>query len=384
MLISRKLLAPLALLSLVQCSSPRIGPYTQKEVDENIYFHYFRKLEDKKLRAKIAKSPYALMRSTYPEFVIAVGRAPAAKALLAELPRGLIHGDFHPLQMSWRNGEAYLDDWDTVTTGELWQDIVRQDAAAKILASSEGLRGYPDSVCLDAYAKVFVSGKSSGKGQALAPSTKQGESIEDFSKHPVWEKAEDEKEIPKELLAALREWIPSQTNLPIKNTDPMKRLVSGVGSLLKQKILVLDESKRLWEMKEVDARADGCASYAKLAASFAKLATLSLPATPAPSNPVHACWQWKDRTFTLLKWDARYWSPDAEDFKSAPALVEHVTWACEKLADFHRTSLDAKQSREWALALKGSAPLKSRLKEITTAVFKSYQDGYRMILADQE
>jgi hypothetical protein len=355
-----------------------VGPYTQQEIQENIYFHYFRKLSDNKLRKKIAASSYTLMRSTYPEFKLDLQRISPSSRFLEALPQGLIHGDFHPLQMAWRNGDPVLDDWDTVQKAPLWTDIVRFEVAARLLASEEGLRGYSESTCLESYAARVVSAKSSGAARALRPTPKQEELFQDFSTHPSWAKAESESNIPKDLLADFRAWIDARTDLSIKSTDPMKRLVSGVGSYLKEKILILDAEKRLWELKEVDARPGDCANYESLASLLDKLGAIAL------KNPVRACWNWKGRNFTLLRWDIRYWSPDAKDFKSAVQLTDHVRWMCERLAEFHQAGLSESEIRDWRLALKSPAPLAQRLREISDDAFKSYQSGYRMIMLEQE
>jgi len=363
----------------LSCSTSTEGPYSAKEIQENIHFHHFRKVSDPKLQKKILDSSYALMRATYPEFLIDVKRLDPGGSLLETLPRGLAHGDFHPLQMSWRNENAALDDWDTVEHKALWHDLVRMESAARLLASEEGLRGYPESVCIDSYAARFVTSKP-GKiqGQPLKPSPQKIESFEDFSTHPVWQKADDPSRIPPQLLEDFRAWIMSKPDLPFKSNAPMKRLVSGVGSLMKEKVLVLDARQQLWELKEVDALAGGCARYEALSKT---LQTLGSSATP---NPVHACWSWQERSFTLLRWDARYWGPDTDDFRSAAELGEHVRWMCENLADFHKASLDTRAIREWTLALRSAAPVRTRLREISSGAFKSYQDAYRMILAEQE
>jgi len=368
----------LAVFVLSSCSTPRVGPYTQKEIQENVYFHYFRKLEDNKLRKKILASSYTLMRSTYPEFLLDVKRIEASSRLLEDLPPALIHGDFHPLQMAWRNGDAVLDDWDTVHEGLPWMDVVRMEASAKLLAGEEGLRAYPDSVCLEAYADYFTTGKPSGKARALRPVDKQEELFEDFSQHPVWKNAASATEIPKDLLEAFHSWISSNPELPVTATDPMKHLVSGVGSLLKQKVLVLDTQKKLWELKEVDASPGECSNYTKLQDVFTQVGVAQ------GQNPIQSCWSWQGRVFTLLRWDLRYWSPDAKDFKNTAQLVDHVRWSCEKLAEFHKASLDPVATRNWTLALKSPAPLKTRLRALSQEVFKTYQSGYRMIMLEQE
>ncbi|MEO5668258.1 MAG: hypothetical protein ABIR96_09385 [Bdellovibrionota bacterium] len=369
---------PFLVLLIASCATPKIGPYTQAEIQENIYFHFFRKLSNAKLRKKIVASPYTLMRSTYAEFEIQLGQQAPEGGLLYTLPQGLAHGDFHPLQMAWRNGSPVLDDWDTVETKPLWTDLVRMESAARLLASSEGLRAYPESVCIDAYADRFTSGKQSGKAHALRPSAKNEELFEDFSQHPLWKNADSADKIPSDLLVAMKEWIVSRPDLPFKADAPLKHHISGVGSFLKEKILALDADKKLWELKEVDTSPGGCARYEKLMTVFTKLDGSE------GENPVRACWSWQGRTFTLLKWDIRYWGPDANDFKSASLLADHVRWMCEKLAEFHQASLSETEIRDWTLALKAVAPLKTRLRELSTEAFKAYQDGYRMILLSQE
>lgn len=376
----RSFAAPLllAVLLVSSCSTPRVGPYTQQEIQENIYFHYFRKLSDNKLRNKISASSYTLMRSTYPEFLLDLQRINPSSRFLEALPQGLAHGDFHPLQMAWRNGEPVMDDWDTIQRAPLWTDIVRFEVAARLLASEEGLRGYPESACLESYTARVLTGKPSGAARALRPTPKQEELFQDFSEHPTWNKAESESKIPKDLLADFRLWIGTQTGLAITPADPMKRLVSGVGSFLKEKILVLDAQKKLWELKEVDARPGDCANYESLIKVEEKLGPQAL------KNPVQACWNWKGRNFTLLKWDIRYWGPDTKDFKSAVQLSDHVRWMCERLAEFHHASLSESEQRDWRLALKSPAPLRLRLREISDDAFKAYQSGYRMIMLEQE
>ncbi len=360
------------------CSTPRVGPYTQQEIQDNIYFHYFRKLSDAKLQKKIATSSYTLMRSTFAEFKLDLQRISASNRFLEALPQGLTHGDFHPLQMAWRNGDPVLDDWDTVQKGPLWIDVVRFEVAARLLAGEEGLRGYPESSCLESYSARLVSGKRSGAARALRPLAKQEELFQDFSQHPIWAKAENESKIPKDLLADFRSWIDAGPDLPIKSTDPMKRLVSGVGSYLKEKILILDAQKKLWELKEVDAGPGDCSSYESLSKLEKKLGPQAL------QEAVRACWTWKGRNFTLLQWDIRYWSPATKDFKSAVQLADHVRWMCERIAEFHEGSLSESEIRDWRMALKSPAPLRQRLREISDAAFTTYQSGYRMIMLEQE
>jgi hypothetical protein len=379
-----QILGPVLILALASCASRSVEPYTRAEIQENIYFHYFRKLDDSRLRQRSTQSSYHLLRSTYPEFLLDLRRLEPGRGLFDTLPQGLMHGDFHMQQMAWRDGQPVLDDWDTVEWGSLWIDLIRLDVSARLTAQEVGLRGYPEDSCIEAYSARFVSDKALNQGRPLPPPEAQDKSVQDFSQHPVWIKAAHEREIPPELLAAFREWLGAHPQLGPRPTDPMKRLVFGVGSYLNEKVIVLDSQKQLWELKEVDTHPmesigwrpskNGCARYEKLAQVSASLPNNS------GAGSVKACWSWQGRTFTLLKWDLDYWSPSTADFKTLPQLVNHTQWMCERLAEFHKASLDEVSTRHWALALKSRTPLRTRLIELSTEAFKTYQEGYRMIL----
>jgi hypothetical protein len=364
------------LLALSSCAARKLGPYTQEKIRNNLYFSFYKAQRDRKMLERISTSSFNLLRATYPEFLSDLERHLRKGDLLETLPTGLIHGDFHPQQMAWRNGVALLDDWDTVETGPLWRDIVRMESASQLLAHEEGLRAYPQSPCWDAYIQSFTKQKILSTDYALKPIAKNEEDTPDFSQNPAWKKAQNADKIPPDLLVAVNTWLTEQNDLPIKLSDPKKRLVSGIGSLLKEKIIFLDPKKQLWELKEVETLGDGepCARYQQFDEVQTKL--FSEPA-------VHGCWSWQGRSFTLLKWSARYWSPNTKDFKTTENLIRHTQWMCSELATFHKASLDDLAIRQWSLALQSETPLKQRISRLSDIIFKNYLDAHRMILLEQ-
>jgi hypothetical protein len=366
------------------CQATRLGPFSKSDIENNLYFSFFKAQKDKKVLGKISSSSYNLMRATFPEYLSDISKQIQGQSLLEEMPQGLIHGDFHPLQMAWREGEAQLDDWDTVSHGPLWIDIVRMESAAKLLAKEQGLRAYPESPCLNSYKEGFLTKKKPASSKAIRPGAKDEELHQDFSKHPVWKNAERNSAVPSNLEAALNTWIQQNPELPIKTFHPKRRLVSGVGSLNKEKVLILDTQNQLWELKEVDSQPlsvlgtsknplEGCARYEELQKNLAGL---------SKKSPVVSCWNWEGRTFTLLRWDARYWSPSDKDFKDTDQLVSHVQWMCSEMAQFHRQSLSEIDQRHWILALQSNKNLKLRLQNLSERVFKNIEDGFRMILLE--
>lgn len=370
---------PLLMIALglvtISCATRTKAPYSTDEIRENIYLHYYKKSDGLKTKQRMKDSSYSLLRSTYPEFLIDLEHSANGTPFLNALPHGLSHGDFHPLQVSIRDGISTLDDWDTVQTGPLWRDIVRMESAGRLLAQEEGLRGYPETACIDAYADRVVKGPQ--KLTPFRPAGFKEDNYPDFSQSPTWQGAESESAIPKDLLTAFRQWVGQNPQLGLRSDAPLKRLVSGVGSLLKEKIILLDDQKRLWEMKEVDTRPGECAAYESLAKVFERISASFGP------SPIQACWVWNQRLFTLIRWDQRYWNPEKADFKSAAQVADHVRWACDKLAEFHLASLNEGDTRTWQLAWKSSAPLKSRVREISAASFRRYQEGYRLILSEK-
>jgi len=377
------LLAGLLLLA-ASCQSTKLGPYSRSDIENNVYFTYFKAQKDKKLLGKISASAYNLFRATYPEYLKDIEQNITRKTLLTELPEGLIHGDVHALQMAWRNGDPFLDDWDTVAQGPLWLDLVRLEMSSRILAKEQGLRAYPEAPCLESYKYTFTTGKKLLSAKALRPGKKDEEITHDFSTHPVWKGAAKNDAPSAELESAIDNWILKNPSLPIKTRFPKRKLISGVGSLTKEKVLMLDTNKQLWELKEVDSdplenftsskdKNKGCSRYDALNKSLTEMKT---------NSPILGCLSWKNRTFTLLRWDASYWSPDDKDFKNTQELVNHTEWMCSELARFHKTSLNEVETRHWILALRGNQTLAVRLKRLGDTVYKNIEDAFRMVLLE--
>lgn len=358
----------LAICSLTACQSNKNPPNPNPK---NFYAEFLLQQKDAQLLKKISNSPYNLMRATYNEFVKDVNRQQLGFPSLGFASQGLIHGDFHPLQMARRQGKAELDDWDTVSQGPLWQDIVRMESSALLLSKDQGLRAYPDLPCWNAYSSQFVRNIIlSPLAKPLEPSQDQKEVYKDFSIHPVWQSAESIHNLQPDLLVAIENWLDNESSLPINNQSPKKRLKSGVGSLLKEKIIFLDAQKQLWELKEVTGEiADsGCGRFQLLEQNFKK--------RPSQNLPIKKCWDWNQRTFVLLKWDQSYWSPKHTDFENTTSLVNHVQWMCSELAQFHKASLSTQQAREWSLSIYKNPVFENRIRKLSHNIATSYLQAF--------
>ncbi len=367
---------------IVSCSSRSTGEYSSAEIRDNVVYHSYRKLDNRTLKKGIIANSHALLEQTPYEFRLELNRVEVGLGLFATLPQGLAWGDAHALSVAGAHDSSLsLESWRNTGFGPLWPDLVRLEVSGRLIAQQEGLRGYAEDTCASAYAARRLSNKHEKPSMWLLPSAgKRDGAIVDFSSHPDWLEAESGDKIPKELALSISRWLAAHAKSGPQPGDTLK--------LRGKSVLILDRNKQLWELRELaepalapfsslDAPASACARYDAWARAMEALAPQGF------RNSVETCASEGDRSFVLARVSFRREALPSH-FATPAQLQSHVRATCEALADFHAVSLNEAALRHWSLALQSEGPLRTRLRELSEEVLKTYQEAYRRILRDNE
>lgn len=366
-------------LLLVSCASQKLGPFNESDINSNIYFQSVEERNNPKLSAKARESAYQLLRATFPAFLKDAKAYSNSNAWLDTLPQGEIFGDIHIQQPTWRDLKIGLDDWDTVSTGPYWLDVLRAEVSALVWTRSLGFRNDYNYPCLDAYTKAFVRNDyvepQKHFDSFIKPNTEKSQST-----NSEWTSAPAIKDSEKALLAAFLKYSKEQS-LKLSETTPVRSFSSGVGSLQSTKLIFLDSQNTLWELKEVELAplasfyektsdaASGCSRYASL-----------IKGNDYSASKPKACFEFEGRLFTLLNWSHSYFSLKDKHIQSYDQLKKHTEWVCSELARFHKRSADKATEKKWSMLLKSPAPLQTTLKRMTREMAAKTDEAYRMLL----
>lgn len=370
---------------LSSCASKNMGPFSNEQIDENLYFQEVNSQEDQAFKNKLSKSSFRLMRATYNSFLKDALRYQERNAWLDTLPKGMSHGDAHIQQATWRDGVLSLDDWDTLDRGPYWLDIVRAESSSLIWSKGLGFRNNYSYPCINAYTDAFVRNKHH-KAPAAFDQYIETNAAKDLSTHNLWLNASPIPEDSQELLKAFL--LHAKNNqLPINDNTQVKSLKSGVGSYTKEKMIFLTSDNMLWELKEVDVApylpfnqlsksGDLCGRYESIIKHQAELKTTN-------SYPKD-CFSFDGRLFTVLKWSHSYFALKDKHIKRYEDLEDYTKWFCSSLAKLHERSMGKPKKKKWTMLLKSPAPLQTTLKRMTQEIATRNEEAYRMLLLSLE
>ncbi len=384
--------ALLVSFALSSCASKHSSAFSEKEVSQNIYLQELLSKEDSKLLKKASESSFSLMRATFDSYLKELKNYETLNAWLATLPSGIIHGDSHIKQVSWRNLVPSLDDWDTVSEGPYWSDILRAELSAKLMAKSLGFRNEDTYPCLDAYTKAIVRNEYPEIPRSFDNHIKAN-SDKDLSTSKDWTGAQNLLASQKPLYEGFLKFAKDNA-FAIDRETPVKSYSSGIGSLTKDKLLFLDAQNSLWELKEVDAQPLG---------TFRPLSTTNpndlcsrynflIKHDGYEDSKPRACFSFDGKVFTLLKWSHSFYALKSDHVQSFAQLEKYTKWVCSELAKFHMLSMNdstrdsqgGAKKRKWSMILKSPAPFQTTIQRMTSEIAKTHEDAYRMLLLHLE
>ncbi len=367
---------------LTSCSSKPKGPFSEKEMESNLFYQAIATTDNVELRAKAEEDPYQLLRATFPEFLKMAKSTSDSNAWLSTLPGGEIFGDIHVQQPTWRNLKLDLDDWDTIAQGPYWLDLLRAESSALVWTRALGFRNEYDYPCINAYTNVLVRGQKV-EDPKVFDSFIKANTDKDQSTESSWTKAPPLKDSEKAIYQSFLKFVEGQ-NLPINTETPVRSFSSGIGSFSKTKLLFLSQDNVLWELKEVDAHPLEAYQTDKQQGSLCSRYDNLLKSDAYPSSKPKACFEFEGRVFTLLQWTHSYFSLKAKHIQSFDQLHKHTEWVCSSLAEFHLKSMDKSKQRKWSMILKSPAPFQTTHKRMSREVADEIQKAYQMLLLSQQ
>lgn len=260
-----------------------------------------------------------------------------------------VHGSFDWTAFVWKDGRPLIEGWENADKGAWWNDLLRIETSALLLAESQSLRTYREGACWNSYKQGLAAITEGTRAPLPTPVTplpalpSQEKTSASYAESPEWKNSLPE--VDDSWRKAFERGLPTGISLQeVRRVSvPTASLAHYVGHLADGKWVEFEE------LAENEKFKSGCDRYIQISRAIGIEAR---------------CLAIGGRSFAV-KFSPEKWSrPEARDF-NAENLAGQLAWMCRNMATLHSKQMSLPQARALYLTLEYNPVFVERLKSFS-------------------